>query len=63
MNAGALLAESIRVAVSGLRAIASALEEALSRFDRLQNESGTSVDLERAAAPCFVSCSCLFACV
>lgn len=51
MNAGALLAESIRVAVSGLRAIASALEEALSRFDRLQNEPGTPVDLERAAAP------------
>ena len=50
MSAGALLAESIRVAVSGLRAIATALEQALSRFDRLQNEPGLAVDLEGAGA-------------
>ena len=48
MSAGALLAESIRVAVSGLRAIASALEEALRRFDNLNNDSGPAVDLESA---------------
>ncbi len=39
MNAGALLAESIRVAISGLRAVASALEEALARFDSVHHES------------------------
>ena len=48
MNAGALLAESIRVAITGLRAIASALEEALQRFDRLKNEPELVVDLEGA---------------
>ena len=46
MNAGALLAESIRVAVSGLRAIATALEEALRRFDNSHNDSGSALDLE-----------------
>lgn len=48
MNAGTLLAESIRVAISGLRAIATALEEALQRFDNLNHESGPAVDLESA---------------
>ena len=44
MNAGNLLAESIRVAIGGLRAIATALEEALQRFDNTQHE--TTLDLE-----------------
>ncbi len=44
MNAGPLLAESIRVAIGGLRAIATALEEALRRFDSTNHES--ALDLE-----------------
>ncbi len=38
MNAGTLLVESIRVAITGLRAIALALEEALSRYDPVSHE-------------------------
>ena len=47
MSAGALLAESVRTAISGLRALASALEEALHRFD--QSRHGSSSDVENQA--------------
>ena len=47
MSAGALLAESVRTAISGLRALASALEEALHRFDNSRH--GISGDVENQA--------------
>ena len=47
MSAGALLAESVRTAISGLRALASALEEALLRFDNSRH--GSSGDVENQA--------------
>ena len=47
MSAGALLAESVRTAISGLRALASALEAALHRFDNSRH--GTSGDVENQA--------------
>ena len=59
MSAGALLAESVRAAVGGLRAIANALEEALQRFDQprhgslrdLENQAGLSVPAGSVPGP------------
>ena len=51
MSAGALLAESVRTAISGLRALASALEEALHRFDQSRHDSSADVENQAGSQP------------